>query len=395
MSLLGYWPDERNCLDCIKPEAENPADAVFLAVHQPMTLQRLSFATKQKELRTDQQLLAELLKDDPSGPVIMPILGESGIGKSHLVRWLDVQLGRREDRAKRHVIRIPKSSSLKSVLHRILDGLQGPRYEEIRSQLQAARDQLDAISARQRVRAEILVAIERRHLAAKERKSQVVTHGGSLTREEELWIGHGDERSLRALLSDPATERFFLEGTTQRPGIVSEFASHLTTDRHVTRPQFETKDFEVPPSLAALKDSRVVSFVGLVEVVIAIDHGDQVIVLWRVGEGDGDGLSVQPRAAAGRVHDLQRLAERCAVRRGINRDLERGDGSADHEIFQLEVGAIGIKAGHRDIRLHGCGEGPRHRAVIVIAGNAVESRIARRDGDRRAAPLVGRGRVGQ
>lgn len=254
MSLLDYWPDERSCLDCIKPEAENPSDAVFLAVHQPMTLLRTSFTTDQKEVRTEGQLLSELLKDDPSGRVIMPILGDSGVGKSHLVRWIDVQLRRLKDTASRHVIRIPKSSSLKSVLYRILEGLSGPRYEEIRRQLQAARDQLDDIAARQRVRAELLATIERKYVAAKERKSHVLTNGGTLSHEEELWLGHGDDKSLRAILSDPATEKMFFEGTKERPGILGELAAHLTTDRHVTRPNFEAEDFVVPPELSKVID---------------------------------------------------------------------------------------------------------------------------------------------
>ena len=43
MSLLTFWPTEKNILDCIKPEAENPLDAVFLAIHQPMKLKRRRF----------------------------------------------------------------------------------------------------------------------------------------------------------------------------------------------------------------------------------------------------------------------------------------------------------------------------------------------------------------
>ena len=79
MSLKDFWPSLQNSLDCIKPEAENPSDAVFLAVHQQMTFVRTSFANQQKEARTERQLLNAFLRDDPSGRIIMPILGESGI----------------------------------------------------------------------------------------------------------------------------------------------------------------------------------------------------------------------------------------------------------------------------------------------------------------------------
>ena len=52
MSLADFWPTPKNCHDCIKPEAENPADAVVLAVHQKMRFSRKSFDTHQAEDRT-------------------------------------------------------------------------------------------------------------------------------------------------------------------------------------------------------------------------------------------------------------------------------------------------------------------------------------------------------
>lgn len=253
MSLLKFWPTEGDCLECIKPEAENPSDAVFLAVHQEMRFIRRSFQTDQTEEKSQKQILNEFLRDDPSGRVILPILGESGIGKSHLVRWLDVQLRQRDDRDSRHVIRIPKSSSLKSVLGRILDGLEGPRYEEIRSQLKTAREQMDDIGAKQRIRAELLTAIERNHAAALEHKEKSRESGSKLSKQDQLWIGHGEPRALPALLKDPATEVLFMQGTNSRAGIISELARHITKDTSESespRRQFETADFLIPDELA-------------------------------------------------------------------------------------------------------------------------------------------------
>ncbi|TWT52266.1 protein DpdH [Allorhodopirellula solitaria] len=253
MNLLEFWPTESECLECIKPEAENPSDAVFLAVHQEMRFRRESFSTKQTESKSQMQLLSEFLRDEPSGRVILPILGESGIGKSHLVRWLKVQLQQREDRDKRHVILIPKSSSLKSVLGRILDGLDGPRYEEIREQLKAAREQMDEIGAKQRIRSELLTAIERNHAEASKRKVQAQQNGSKISEKDKLWLGHGDARCLPSLLNDPATQVLFTKGTSTRPGIISELARHIakdTTKAESPRRQFERADFLVPEELA-------------------------------------------------------------------------------------------------------------------------------------------------
>jgi hypothetical protein len=253
VSLLKYWPTQANCLACIKPEAENPSDAVFLAVHQEMRFVKKSFATQQTEKKTQKQLLNEFLRDDPSGRVILPILGESGIGKSHLVRWLDVQLRQRKDKERRLVIRIPKSSSLKSVLGRILDELKGPKYERIRSQLQSAREEMDEIGAKQAIRGGLLAAIERKYETAYRRKVKARTNGDNLSQQDELWIGHGDARALPALLDDPATQKLFIQGTPSRPGIISELVRHVTKDTSVNdapRRQFEREDFLVPAELA-------------------------------------------------------------------------------------------------------------------------------------------------
>lgn len=249
MNLLVFWPTAAACHSCIKPEAENPADAVFLAVHQPMALKRTSFATKLSELLPESRLLEDFLRDTPTGSVLVPILGESGIGKSHMIRWLEVQLRQLPDRDKRHVIRIPKSSSLKSVLGRLLEGLNGPRYDDIRRQIGSARERLDATRAAELVRAELLAAIKSKGREAIEKKARSKTGGPSLTEEDNRWLMHGDERYLPAILSDPATSRLFFEGVPGRPGIISELARHLSQDsigEHAPRRWFERQDFGDP-----------------------------------------------------------------------------------------------------------------------------------------------------
>jgi len=253
MSLMRFWPSEENVLDCIKPEAENPLDAVFLAVHQPMQLKRRKFGDDRVKDGTEHDLLDDFLREDlPTGTLLMPILGNSGIGKSHLVRWLDVQLGQRSDRKGRHVIRIPKSSSLKSVLKRILDGLEGSQYDEIRRQIQSAREQMTSIQATERVRAEIITAIRQRTEQAKERKARARETGGAVDTTDELWIGHGDQRYLPALLSDPITSRIFMEEHDRMSGTIARLARHLTEDRAAdTTPvlEFSESDFDIPKAL--------------------------------------------------------------------------------------------------------------------------------------------------
>ena len=76
MSLADFWPTEKNVLECIKPEAENPRDQVFLAIHQPMQLERQHFENDSMSSVTEQDLFKALLTDDvPSGTLLIPIVG--------------------------------------------------------------------------------------------------------------------------------------------------------------------------------------------------------------------------------------------------------------------------------------------------------------------------------
>lgn len=256
MRLADFWPTEQNILHCIKPEAESDWDEVFLAVHQPMRLVKKSFDQAGKSdgiAVTESHVLREFLSRDlPTGTLLMPILGDSGIGKSHLVRWLHVQLKRQPDAKQRHVIRIPKSSSLKTVLSEILKDLHGSQYDAIRRQLQAAREQLDVIGAEERIRAELLAAIRRKYADAKQNKETALTRGLKVETTDAEWLDHGDQqRGLPALLSDTMTSQLFMQGAANRPGIISQLAHHLTTDSTDDRPprrKFEEADFLRPDS---------------------------------------------------------------------------------------------------------------------------------------------------
>jgi hypothetical protein len=79
---------------------------------------------------TEKDLLEVFITDNvPGGALLMPITGPSGVGKSHIIRWLDAQLQRLPERDSFHIIRIPKSASLRTGVERILAPLaDDPRY---------------------------------------------------------------------------------------------------------------------------------------------------------------------------------------------------------------------------------------------------------------------------
>lgn len=165
MNLLDFWPAATAITKCVPSEAEVISDEAFLAVHQPVRLFRRSLTNPDAptEPADERTVLDALLTEHlPEGYVIVPVVGPSGVGKSHLIRWLGLHL----PRGKTHVIPIPKSTSLRRILETILKGLAGEGYDEIRRQLATAREALDEIAARNLLLAHFRTALERRARAA-------------------------------------------------------------------------------------------------------------------------------------------------------------------------------------------------------------------------------------
>lgn len=144
--LLRYWPSQDDVVACVKTDAEASSEAVALAVHQPMQFSRRLIGGDASSLSPcDEHELLRVFtqKNLPDGRVIVPIVGSSGIGKSHVVRWLGTQLRHMEGKDRRVVIRIPKGTSLKGVLGILLKDLQGPEYDRYRQELLRAQAELD------------------------------------------------------------------------------------------------------------------------------------------------------------------------------------------------------------------------------------------------------------
>lgn len=143
-------------LDIIPVEAESPSDGVFDATHSRLPIiQRDLVDGDQGDVVYEDRLLAAV-ESQPADYPIMPILGHSGTGKSHLVRWLRMRLEeRREDRPGRRLIFVPKHKmSLRAILDLILDEANSAEADEFRQRVHAATEQLsNEKDARNRLRA--------------------------------------------------------------------------------------------------------------------------------------------------------------------------------------------------------------------------------------------------
>jgi hypothetical protein len=144
--LLRFWPQSQDLVACVKTDAEAASEAVSQAVHQPLTLERRIIGGDRSSVQAcdEYEVLRALLEPQLSeGRVILPIVGSSGTGKSHVVRWLDAQIRRASGADQRVVIRIPKGTSLKGVLTILLSHLPGSEYEPYRQELLRAKSELD------------------------------------------------------------------------------------------------------------------------------------------------------------------------------------------------------------------------------------------------------------
>lgn len=207
MHLTDFWPaTDEDHMSCFVTEAETAAEEVFLAVHQPMKLTRSYYGGNTDPVpQTEEDVLdALLVKRPPSGTLILPIVGDSGVGKSHMIRWLDARLKLLPDHKERHIVRIPKSSSLKEVMRLILKGLPGAKYKTLRDKLDAAKTPPDRLEATRTLQTKLLVALE---VTGKEASDRI--RRGIAKPDDKARMAHCSERALIALLLDPEIGKYF------------------------------------------------------------------------------------------------------------------------------------------------------------------------------------------
>ncbi|HEX8441713.1 protein DpdH [Archangium sp.] len=266
-SLLPYWPTLESVKACISAEAETSSNAIFLAAHQPMKFEcKREGGGQETELRDERALLEAFMEEaPPEGRVILPIVGSSGVGKSHVIRWLDVQLQRHPRREHLHIIRIPKGSSLKGVLRLILDGLSGPAYAPFRKKLNEAHEQLDPELAAKMLLTNLRHLLVKASAAATER---LASNRSQDPEHDKLIKAFGAPRALPAFLGDPTLETELFLGTADEPGIVSRLAEHVTreggSDVDQRAHQFEVSDFRVRNELVEPMNAQAKEFYKLI-----------------------------------------------------------------------------------------------------------------------------------
>jgi hypothetical protein len=144
----------------IPTEAATPSDAVLLATHTPLRITRRGGKGGRAGTETvdEHQVLHEFLSGEPNnGVLVATILGESGAGKSHLVRWAHANM---REQPKRHVIYLQKTeTSLKDVIERLLLDQTDPEFDDIRRRVGSLGSGVTGEEMEQKILAELAEAL--------------------------------------------------------------------------------------------------------------------------------------------------------------------------------------------------------------------------------------------
>ncbi len=242
MSLINYWPTSDHIFQCIRTEAEELAEHVLLAVHEPMQLLRVGNGAEQQ--CTEADLLKHFLEVERP----IPLIGRSGVGKSHLIRWLEAQLKLQSQSANWHIVRIPKNSSLRQVLEVLLDGLEGDAFESARLRIQSVGEMLRTGEV-----ADLLLTfmsqqlrrlnddVEKERLSYKENPQAVQKLPVEKTQRWRTVLAHTNPGcGLSELITDPNFKRSLLNPEH----CIYQFASRLTqgaTDQELSRNDYQVR----------------------------------------------------------------------------------------------------------------------------------------------------------
>lgn len=192
-------------------DAASLGDGHFQAVHHPMRLQRRALGDRAEGRWVSEDEIVNVLSGPlrPDGYVFVPIIGGSGTGKSHLVRWVRDQTLDTSGWESRY---LPKNrTSIRRVVEIVIQGLEGPAIDAAHEALEAA----PAHAERDEVLAERLLdelALLVSHLGA------LRSEGSNDQREQQL--RQKLHRELPDVLRDPVVRRRLVAADAVIPRLV-------------------------------------------------------------------------------------------------------------------------------------------------------------------------------
>jgi hypothetical protein len=199
-TLSRFWPTPERVDQCIRTEAETVDDAVLLAVHTPGPLVIRAANGSAQEAATEIDLFNDLMRPATDGSaVVVAITGDSGVGKSHMVRWLHARLQRHQERHRLVIVLVPKTASLREVVERILEPLEGDQYAQLTAELSRIVETLKPDEAKQLLATSLAIELDRMY-----QQYMTTLRDGGRRDDRALRVRAEHARGLGSLLRDPA-----------------------------------------------------------------------------------------------------------------------------------------------------------------------------------------------
>ncbi|KAF3890430.1 hypothetical protein DA73_0400037005 [Tolypothrix bouteillei VB521301] len=129
-------------------EATQPPNHLFLATHHPIAMYRQDLIKASSLMKYDEEkFLRDFLAERDFA--FVPVLGETGTGKSHLIRWLAANI---KSTNQRQVLLIPRiGTNLKDIIEKIINisGIETEKLNEYRQRLNQSSKTLTEAQARE------------------------------------------------------------------------------------------------------------------------------------------------------------------------------------------------------------------------------------------------------
>ncbi|TAK84803.1 MAG: hypothetical protein EPO20_13250 [Betaproteobacteria bacterium] len=243
---------------------------MLLAVHQPPPVSYRVVNTERKVSSSEEELFQFFMTSNvPTGAHLVPITGASGVGKSHLIRVLHARIGNSADVGRYHVIRIPKSASLKRVVELILEPLPDrPRYTAVKEAFKNALAEVHVETAAIRFQGELEIGLK---AYAQELKGKLERDRANQALKELLHHA----QSLPHLLTDSVTVEHFRSNVL--PRIVQRAVTGRSTESQddPTQGQFVATDLDLPSNIELGKAAHSVNLYYRTQILARQGRGKQ------------------------------------------------------------------------------------------------------------------------